>query len=171
MTAINFESEKYSNIPAIPFCMYTLIEDNWVCSVCGTSIPKSVVPEKPFSSCRIGYQRSGLDKFRESYLIDKSKYDYNKKSVSEIMGPGTELKKLLKMIGITSTPNCSCNQKAVMMNNWGSDACEEKIDIIIGWLKEEAEKRKLPFIETIARMIVKKAIKNARKQEQKLSNK
>lgn len=164
-------NEKYSNIPAIPFCKYELIENNWVCAICGTTIPKSMVEEKPFSSCRVGYEKAGLNDFRHAILIDKNKYDYNKKPLFVENGPGTELKKLLKLIGITATPNCSCNQKAVMMNNWGADVCEQKIDTIVDWLKEEADKRKLPFIQTIAKMIVNKAIKNARKKEQQLSGK
>lgn len=160
-----YNNAKYSQIPAVPFCNYESIDDNWVCSICGTTIPKKIVEEKPFSSCRIGYERLGLNDYREAILIDKNQYNYDRKSVSEDTGPGTELKKLLKLIGIQPTPNCSCNQKAVMMNNWGPDICEQKTDVIVGWLKEEAEKRKLPFIETIAKMIIKKAIKKARLKE------
>lgn len=80
-------------------------------------------------------------------------------------GPGTELKKLLKTIGITASPNCSCNARAKKMDEWGPDECEKRIDEIVGWLKEEATKRKLPFIDYAGRIIVKKAIKNARKNK------
>jgi hypothetical protein len=41
--------------------------------------------------------------------------------------------------------------------------CEKNIDTIVGWLKEEATKRGLPFIEIIARIIIKLAIKRAKK--------
>lgn len=50
------------------------------------------------------------------------------------------------------------------MDAWGPDMCEKNINDIIRWLKEEADKRGLPFIETVALMIVNKAIKNARKK-------
>lgn len=80
-------------------------------------------------------------------------------------GPGTELKKLLKNIGITASPNCSCNARAKKMDEWGPDECEKRMDEIIGWLKEEATKRKLPFIDYAGKIIVKKAIKNARKNK------
>lgn len=83
-------------------------------------------------------------------------------------GPGTELKKLLARIGITSTPSCSCNARARLMDEnearepgW----CEQNIDTIVGWLREEAAKRGLPFVDMAGRMLVKRAIKNARKAE------
>jgi hypothetical protein len=78
-------------------------------------------------------------------------------------GPGTELKKLLKKIGITATPNCSCNARAREMDARGPDWCEANLDTIVGWLREEATKRKLPFVDMAGRLLVKRAIRNARK--------
>lgn len=78
-------------------------------------------------------------------------------------GPGTELKKLLKKIGIVATPNCSCNARANMMNFNGIEWCEKNIDTIVGWLREEATKRKLPFVDLAGRVLVKRAIKRAKK--------
>jgi hypothetical protein len=78
--------------------------------------------------------------------------------------PGTELKKLLKKIGIKASPNCSCNKRAALMDQWGPDECEKRIDEIVGWLREEANKRNLPFIDMAGRILVKKAIKNSRKK-------
>jgi hypothetical protein len=40
--------------------------------------------------------------------------------------------------------------------------CEAHLDEIVGWLREEATKRKLPFIDAAGRMLVRRAIKNAR---------
>jgi hypothetical protein len=83
-------------------------------------------------------------------------------------GPGRELKKLLARVGITSTPSCSCNARARAMDEnearepgW----CEQNIDEIVGWLREEAAKQGLPFIDMAGRMLVKRAIRNARKAE------
>jgi hypothetical protein len=81
-------------------------------------------------------------------------------------GAGTELKKLLGKIGIKASPSCSCNKRAIVMDNNGIEWCENNIDTIIGWLKEEATKRKLPFIDMAGRMLVKKAISNAKKNAQ-----
>ena len=80
-------------------------------------------------------------------------------------GPGTELKKLLKFLGLPDRPGCSCNKKAQLMDKWGWQVCSipEKEDEIISWLKQEAVKRKLPFVEWGARVIVRRAVRNARK--------
>ena len=78
-------------------------------------------------------------------------------------GPGTELKKLLKKIGITASPDCSCNARARLMDERGIEWCEANIDEIVGWLREEATKRGLPFVDMAGRMLVKRAIKNAKK--------
>jgi hypothetical protein len=51
------------------------------------------------------------------------------------------------------------------MNLWGADECERRMDEIVGWLKEESAKRSLPFIEAAARLLVKRAISNARKSQ------
>ena len=80
-------------------------------------------------------------------------------------GPGTELKKLLSRVGITATPNCSCNARARTMDERGCDWCEANLDEIVGWLREEAAKRGLPFVDVAGRMLVRRAIKNARRQE------
>lgn len=83
-------------------------------------------------------------------------------------GPGTELKKLLSRIGITSSPTCSCNARARRMDveearepGW----CAAHLDEIVGWLREEASKRGLPFIDMAGRLLVKRAISNARNEQ------
>jgi hypothetical protein len=78
-------------------------------------------------------------------------------------GPGTELKKLLRLVGITATPSCPCNAHAVQMDIWGADECQRRLDEIVGWLREEAGRRHLPFSETVARQVVLLAIRRARK--------
>ena len=93
-----------------------------------------------------------------------------KRNCSKVIigGPGTELKKLLSKMGIKTkdgSEGCKCSDRAKHMDymeqmepGW----CEKNIEEILGWLQEEAQKRKLPFIKTIARMIVKRAIKNSK---------
>jgi hypothetical protein len=81
-------------------------------------------------------------------------------------GPGTELKKLLKTwLRIEASPTCSCNARAKRMDveearspGW----CEAHLDEIVGWLREEATKRKLPFLDVAGRLLVRRAISNAR---------
>jgi len=82
-------------------------------------------------------------------------------------GAGTELKKLLSKVGIKSTPNCSCNKRAEVMDNQGVQWCKDNADKIVGWLREEATKRKLPFIDFAGKLIVNRAIAMAEKAEKK----
>ncbi len=78
-------------------------------------------------------------------------------------GVGTELKKILSWFNINSSPNCSCNRKAKYMNDKGVEWCKNNIDTIVAWLKEEAEKRHLPFFAYAAKKIIKIAIYRAEK--------
>lgn len=78
-------------------------------------------------------------------------------------GPGTELKKLLRRMGFKSIRGCNCNAKARQMDQRGCEWCEQNLDEILGWLKEEAGKRGLPFLNVAARILVRRAIANARK--------
>ena len=80
-------------------------------------------------------------------------------------GPGTELSRLLKRLGINPTPTCQCRAKAQQMDQWGCDECErpERIDEVVAVMRAEAEARGLPFLDIAGRMLVRRAIKNARK--------
>ena len=78
-------------------------------------------------------------------------------------GPGTELKKLLSDVGITATPDCACNARADEMDRQGVEWCEANLDTIVGWLREQAEARGLPFLDVAGRLLVRRAIANARK--------
>jgi hypothetical protein len=78
-------------------------------------------------------------------------------------GPGTELKKLLARVGITASPDCACNARAAEMDRQGVEWCEGNLDTIVGWLREQAEARGLPFLDIAGRLLVRRAIQNARK--------
>jgi hypothetical protein len=78
-------------------------------------------------------------------------------------GPGTELKKLLALVGIQATTTCSCNKRAKVMDDKGPEWCAANEDTILGWLREEATKRKLPFVDLAGRLLIRRAIRNARR--------
>jgi len=78
-------------------------------------------------------------------------------------GPGTELKALLKTIGIVAKPNCSCNKRAQTMDVNGCDWCAENTETISGWLQEEAQERNLPYVAVAGKWIIGLAIKRARR--------
>lgn len=80
-------------------------------------------------------------------------------------GPGTELHALLGRFGLTASGDCKCNSRAALMDANGCDWCEANIDEIVGWLRESAAERGLPFLDVAGRVLVKRAISNARRKE------
>ena len=80
-------------------------------------------------------------------------------------GPGTELSRLLKRFGIEPTPTCQCRAKAAQMNVWGCDECSrpERIEEVVAVMRAEAQARGLPFLDAAGRLLVRRAIQNARK--------
>lgn len=101
-------------------------------------------------------------------------------------GPGHFLKQnLKKYLGIEATPNCSCNKRAFMMDIQGPQWCRDNLQVIVGWLREEYDRRKnskdkeervtgvislLPFNETAAKILVKSSIKQAEKWQKSQKN-
>jgi hypothetical protein len=80
-------------------------------------------------------------------------------------GPGTELSKLLKRFGIEPTPTCACRAKAAEMDAWGCDEASrpERIEEVVAVMRAEAEARGLPFLDVAGRLLVRRAIQNARR--------
>jgi len=78
-------------------------------------------------------------------------------------GPGTVLSKMIKTLGIVMSDSCSCRRHAIEMNTRGSDWCEQNIDTVVGWLREEANRRGLPFVDMIGKLMVGRAVKKSRK--------
>lgn len=74
---------------------------------------------------------------------------------------GAELTKIIAWLGFEYTPDCPCEKHARQMDNKGCKWCRENLDTIVGWLKVEAKKQKLPFSKFIARRIVLVAIRRA----------
>lgn len=84
-------------------------------------------------------------------------------SAMNLAGPGTQLKRLLSKVGIKATPNCSCNARAKKMDEMGIEWCEQNIGEIVGWLKEEAQRRNLPFLAFPTKILVQRAISAAKR--------
>jgi hypothetical protein len=51
------------------------------------------------------------------------------------------------------------------MDQWGCDECErpERIDEVVAVMREEATARGLPFLDIAGRLLVRRAIRNARR--------
>lgn len=99
--------------------------------------------------------------------VDHPAYPRAPKSGHNAGGPGTELSALLKRFGIEPTPTCQCRAKAAQMDAWGADECErpERIDEVVAVMREEAAARGLPFLDAAGRMLVRRAVANARRKE------
>lgn len=80
--------------------------------------------------------------------------------------PGTELKLLLAgwPFYLQAEEACPCTSHAAMMDAWGIALCEQRIDTIAGWLKAEASRRGIPFIDAAGRLLVRRAIARAKRQ-------
>lgn len=78
---------------------------------------------------------------------------------------GRELKAMLAgwPFRISASPDCPCTARAREMDVRGCDWCEANIDTIVGWLREQAEARGLPFLDAAGRLLVRRAIRNARR--------
>ena len=73
-------------------------------------------------------------------------------------GPGVELKSLLSLAGIVSSPTCSCNARAAQMDAWGGWESLKRLPEICDWLKEEADKREMWFFRPAGYALVLAAV-------------
>jgi hypothetical protein len=133
------------------------------CIRCGWEYPKLVHrncpgPEDP----AIALQRVA----RRTPAAERRTDQVTATAVQEIpvVGPGTELKLLLRKFFIREKPGCGCDEYAEMMNIAGPDWCKEHFEEIVDRLEREAKKRRLPFVRTLGRIVVHRAIRNARKK-------
>lgn len=78
-------------------------------------------------------------------------------------GPGTVLAKMIKSLGIVMSDSCACRRHAIEMNAKGNDWCADNVDTIVGWLREEAKRRGLPFVDMVGKLMVSRAVKKSRK--------
>jgi len=58
----------------------------------------------------------------------------------------------------------------VSNGQWGCDGCDKNLETIVEWMKEEAANRGLPYLSTVGRMLVRRAINNARKEAERAKN-
>jgi hypothetical protein len=102
----------------------------------------------------------------DNYTIDTDHPAYPKQP-KYIIRPGQELSTILGKFGLHERNNCSCKDRAFYMDSMELQEpgwCEKNIDIIVGWLEEEAKNRHLPFSKIAAKALVKLAIYRAKKK-------
>ena len=98
----------------------------------------------------------------DNYLLLKNKY-----TVQHGL-PGTELNKLISWFySPDNKDKCECLSRIEKMDKWGPDKCEARMDTIVRWLQHSAAVHGVPFVPSAVRLLVRRAISNARKQEKK----
>lgn len=65
-------------------------------------------------------------------------------------GAGTELKRLLKKMGIRPELGCGCADRAALMDRQGVGWCQANLERIVGWLRQEAGRRAFPGAQPVA---------------------
>ena len=83
-------------------------------------------------------------------------------------GPGTELSRILARLGMHETSGCPCRSRAILMDHWGVAGCRERLPTIIGWLREEAQRRRLPFSRLASRVFAAAPQMGGRSEESSL---
>ena len=91
--------------------------------------------------------------------------DNKQQPATPASGPGTELKKLLAAwpFRFVAGDDCKCKQRARYMDQMGCDWVEANIEECVGYLRESAADRGLPFLDAAGRLLIRRAIGNARK--------
>jgi hypothetical protein len=84
-------------------------------------------------------------------LVDK----YSPKKV------GTEIAKMLSWFPVSKCGRCA--KLEARFNRWGPDRCEKNIDRIVKYLRISARRKKIPTTDTLLKILVRKAIRNARR--------
>lgn len=84
--------------------------------------------------------------------------------VPQPSGVGSEVKRLLAMVGIKPTPGCKCNRRAELMDLHSIQWNLANVDLIAEWMHEEAKARNLPFSSMAAKLLIRRAIRNAEKK-------
>lgn len=84
-------------------------------------------------------------------------------------GVGSNIKALLKTMGIEASATCGCNAQAARLDAIGPDACEAEIESILDYMHEQAKSRNLEslFVRPAVRIAVQLAIRRARKKIKK----
>lgn len=145
ITFINNNKEKiyYTYIEGYPYPIYLLIKDDY-------DKYKSEINDE-FGKNRLLEALNSAPAEILNKILPKTLDDHP-------YGPGTILHLLLKKIGIKLDIGCSCVNNAIAMNERGTVWCYNNINIIVGWLKAEAIRRKIFFNKYIAKILILYAI-------------
>lgn len=137
-----------------------------------TYTPGEAGYEATCTRCGRGVQ----SKSRDVYAACRASSDYAEtqaRIAGVVKGPGSHLADLLKrLFGFTPAGNCPCKKHAFVMDMWGPDECERRIDEIVGWLRDEHARRReagetrIQWTDFGATQLVRLACRRARAKAQ-----
>ena len=124
-------------------CDFDKTNKEWICKNCGRRAKiESSQQYMPTAKCRIP----------ENYRSKNSLLTKTKKGV------GNSLSEILKKINIDYDPMSVARRKIMFLNNKSSEWCYENIDLILKLMKEEAIKKRIPYVESQFLAIIRLAI-------------
>jgi hypothetical protein len=99
-----------------------------------------------------------------SVTITRADYDRLREQFALTCGPGCQLRRSLAWF-VRDDGQCGCTEYAAMMDAWGPDGCEARIDEIVAHLVEQAAKRSV-FLGAVpsaaVTVVVRRAIEAAK---------
>ena len=103
---------------------------------------------------------------KDLWVIDEThpSYPHSREPKPPECLAGSELKKLLGRVGITASPDCSCNHRAATMDQMGCQWVKDNVETVVDWLGEEASKRGLPFFRPAGRALVALSLRLAERK-------
>ena len=73
-------------------------------------------------------------------------------------GVGSELSRILAKFFIQPQPGCNCAKNQRLMDEKGPEWVKANRETVVGWLREEAKSRGLPFFDAIGHALVARAL-------------
>lgn len=127
------------------FCNFKKLNHEWICDRCGRRVSNQNNNSEyaPSARCRIP----------EYYYLNSS-YINNEK----IIGVGDTLWEILKSLGYNIAPLSIARAKITHLNKKGIDWCRLNQHVIVKWIQQECELKKIPSITKLVKAIVRLAI-------------
>jgi hypothetical protein len=163
-------------IHADMFCEYEDVDgEYWFCKRCERKIPAKFTDGKmPSSICNNPpHPKNGKDIVSGLVPVVPGPRKPGEKVERRhigvpLFGVGSELKKVLKKIGIELPKNCACNSKLTHLDSFEPEVVSENMRTqIFAWMAKDASERALYFDEQKAEKILEIAIRRAVKAREK----
>jgi hypothetical protein len=163
-------AHKYKYYNPAQFCVFADNPDskNWECVNCPRKISKKATfGKKPVVICNNPSKTTATEPTK-IYPVQNAATTVGgvvprHHRTAPTFGVGFELKKVLARIQIDLPATCTCNTRAMLLNDMGIDEVVKISDKIMSWFEDEAHKRAIYFDHDKARKILDISVRRARK--------